>query len=224
MVNDSSPQELVERIIQVEREMRETVPPPRGAPFYGLDSGLGFGLETLRGLSDRGIFRKYEYVLLLKPGLGGAARWLATRLGCRILGVQPDVRLCAAAAQLSRRAHMSDSAHFVPGHFEALPLPAETFTHVWVLDANEECEPGLFAEAQRVMRRGGHFALEGEGDLTPLAPRCRAAGLMEIEIEPAKVEPIEHVVELARRRLQRTDATFESELMPRHRLFARRPS
>src|SRR5438445_6817933 len=102
-------------IIDVTRDLARTVPPPRGAPYFCLDSEVPYDLRVLDAFCSRGIFRKYELALELGSGLGGRARWLAARSGCRIVGIDPRPQTVAAAVLLNRRARMDDQVTFCVG-------------------------------------------------------------------------------------------------------------
>jgi SAM-dependent methyltransferase len=148
-------------IVEVARDLARSVPPPRGAPYFCLDSDVAYDLSVLDAFCARGIFRKYEFALDLGSGLGGRARWLAARSGCRVLGIDPRLSVVAGAALLNRRAHMDEQVAFHVGCLTALPLRARVFTHVWVVNAfGAEPSAGIFAEGFRVLRPGGHFALQ----------------------------------------------------------------
>jgi SAM-dependent methyltransferase len=137
-------------------------PPPRALPYLGLEHASGTGLHLLDGLAARGIFRKYELVLDLGAGLGGAARWLAARLGCEVIGTAADHEEAAAGAQLTRRAGLAAQVRLVPAVPSALPFRAERFTHVWIVEALPRVQDadGALAEAYRVVRRGGTLAVQ----------------------------------------------------------------
>ncbi|HYD47886.1 MAG TPA: methyltransferase domain-containing protein [Terriglobales bacterium] len=216
----------VRRIIAFARELRHVVPAPRGTPFYGLDSQLPFGFETLEPLSSRGIFRKYELVLMQGAGLGGAARWLVDRLGCRIVAVEPDPTICIAAMTLSRRTG-SEAVRYVAGQQQALPLRSRWFTHVWRIGAPELQEDWI--ESLRVVRPGGHFGLQSlphqSDDLIPhLCDQLARAGFEAIESESDRAAPLPRTVQLARQRFGDRAIDAGAEPAAIWRLFARRPS
>src|SRR5438552_19140454 len=91
---------LIETLV---RTHRASTPPPRGLPYLGLEHASGTGFHLLDALSARGIFRKYELVLDVGAGLGGRARWLATRFGCEVVGATLTVEEAAGGTQPGRR-------------------------------------------------------------------------------------------------------------------------
>ena len=184
---------LAEAIIEATRPLARSMPPPRGAPYYFLDSAAAYDLRVFDSLSARGIFRKYEFALDLGSGLGGRARWLATRTGCSIVGVDPSVAAVTAATILNRRVHMDGQVRFQVGRLGQLPLRDRVFTHVWMLDVT--CDTGLstlVAEAFRVLRHGGHFGLQ-----CPVLPMPRRADLLAMLSAAGFVELESHEVALA---------------------------
>jgi len=159
-------------IIEAARHVARSTPAPRGTPFYGLDADAAYDLRMLDAFCARGIFRKYEFALEMGSGLGGRARWLAARSGCRIAGVDARLPAIAAARLLNGRAGMDDQVRFHVGRLDALPLGARIFTHVWAIDLPRALHTDdVLAEGWRVLRPGGHFALQCE----PLVAADRTA-------------------------------------------------
>src|SRR5689334_1218354 len=117
------------------REHRAITPPPRGLAYLGLEPASGTGFHLLDALAARGIFRKYELVLDLGAGLGGAARWLAARLGCEVVATAGDGAEAAAADRLTRGARLGAQVRHVATRADALPLDDARFTHVWIVEA-----------------------------------------------------------------------------------------
>ncbi|MGH7805500.1 MAG: class I SAM-dependent methyltransferase [Candidatus Binatia bacterium] len=139
------------------------MPAPRGLPFYGLDHPPGVLDRVLSELADLGIFRHYSHVLDLTGGLGGPARWLARRHGCRVTAVEGDPLVADAAAMLTAEAHLADRVSSVVGLAEALPFAASTFTHAWRIETSPSRgdRGAIFAEAWRVLRPGAWLAVVG---------------------------------------------------------------
>lgn len=147
-------------VARMARELRGSVPAPRGAPYFGLDMRIDFDPAVLESLSDPGIFRKYELVLLLGNDCGGVARWLATRLGCRIVSVETDFELQRRARDLNGRVHLDHQVQFVAAGSRALPFRDRSFTHAWILRRAEEIDRRTMAAAFHALRPGGHVAIQ----------------------------------------------------------------
>ncbi len=159
----------------------------RGAPCFGLDAGVSYALDQLENLSSHGIFRKYEFVLEIGCGLGGRARWLSSRLGCRVVGLEGRLDVAQAGQFLSRRTQFDDQVTLTPGSLEAFPLRSGAFTHAWWLECGaSECTDAALAEARRVVRPGGYFALRCRNDASidaeELRRRLGRAGFLNVEI------------------------------------------
>jgi ubiquinone/menaquinone biosynthesis C-methylase UbiE len=198
---------LVDAIERLDRALRGTVPPVRGAPFFGVDYAPG-DFAPLDALCARGIFRKYEHALHIGAGLGGPARWWATRFGCTVLGVDVSPTLVWAANRLTLRAGLGSQVRTIVGDTVALPLRDRLFTHVWAGEALGAADPATAVrEAWRVLRPGAHFALyvcapEGADRVAaPWSERLAAAGFVEVEVQAARPPQPDRTTELARARL-----------------------
>jgi SAM-dependent methyltransferase len=137
-------------------------PAPRGLHYLGLESASGTGTHLLDALSTHGIFRKYELVLDLGGGLGGTGRWLAGRLGCTAVVTAEGAADAAAGCSLTRRAGLRGRVHHVPAAADRLPFGDARFTHVWLVEILPRLRDvaGALAEAYRVVRPGGHVAIQ----------------------------------------------------------------
>ena len=143
-------------------EVTRRTPAPRDFPYFGLDHPEGATADRLERLSELGIFRFYERVLDLTAGLGGPARWLARRHGCTVLSIDRSRARAAASRLLVSRAHLGDAVAVGVAEFERLPVGDASFTHAWsVFGIEEETDArAIFAELFRVVRPGGHVALQ----------------------------------------------------------------
>lgn len=189
--------------LPVVRAMRATVPAPRGAPWYGLDLEVPFAPAALESLSEPGIFRKYERVLLLGAPLGGAARWLASRLGCRVVVAAPDPVAVTFGAILNRGAHGQERVVFCRGSETALPVRDRAFTHVWRIGVPEEPAAAL-VQAFAAVRPGGHVAVQllpgEEAGAAALPGAASAAGFESGTLKSIAVDEWPSVFRAARAR------------------------
>jgi sarcosine/dimethylglycine N-methyltransferase len=211
---------LAAAIQEVVRTHAASAPPPRALPYLGLERASGTPTRLLDALSARGIFRKYELVLDLGAGLGGTARWLASRLGCDVVGTTASLAEAVAGTELTRRARLSAQVHLLAADETALPVHTGRFTHVWIVEALPRLADAdaLLAEAFRAVRRGGTVAVQDlvRGDLEPpalagfhfarLAERRAAlerAGFVDLEAHDRSADAIERAAQLvaARERL-----------------------
>jgi SAM-dependent methyltransferase len=197
---------LAATIAEVSRELSRTVPPPKAAPYFGLDNDKPYDLSVLETLSSPGIFRKYEIVLLLQSGLGGTARWLSRRLGCRVLGVDQDAARVGAAQALNRRARMTEKVSFAVAAPERLAFRDRVFTHVWLIDPPAVHRTRqVLEEAFRVLRSGAHFALQtlahGEDSPSALESRLGLIGFIDVRIECVRLVSPDYATVSARARM-----------------------
>jgi len=179
------------------RRLTAAAPAPRGLPYLALESASGTGTHLLDALSAHGIFRKYELVLDLAGGLGATGRWLAGRLGCSAVVTAEHAADARAGAALTRRARLRTRVHHVRAGSVALPFPDARFTHAWIIETLPRLPdvPAALAEVFRVVRPGGHLAVQdlvGSSDTAPalrgwrtttLDARCdaiHAAGFVDL--------------------------------------------
>ncbi len=161
LLSGSQARSLGAAILEVARELSRSIPSPRAAPYFGVDQ-LGGGVELLDHLTTRGIFRTYEFVLDLSPGLGSSARWLSRSYGARIIGVRPSRDVAEVASLLTRRVGLQEKICFCVADLGILPFEARVFTHLW---STETLQPlpdkvTFFRAAFEVLRPGGSLALQ----------------------------------------------------------------
>jgi SAM-dependent methyltransferase len=64
-----------------------------------------------------------DHILDIGCGIGGPARWIAHKFGCRVTGVDLTPEFCSAARELNDIAGMSSQVRIVEGSALSLPLP-----------------------------------------------------------------------------------------------------
>lgn len=126
-------------------------------PFESLHIGGWQATEDL--LAQLGIAAG-DRLVDLGCGIGGTARTAAARYGAQVSGVDLTPEFVAVAEVLSRMAGVTGVA-FSEGSVLGLPFDAGRFDFATMLHVgmNIEDKPGLFAEAARVLRPGGVFAI-----------------------------------------------------------------
>jgi SAM-dependent methyltransferase len=167
----------------------------------------------------RSIFR---IALDIGSGIGGPARMIALRYGCRVTGVDLTPHFVEAARALSGMCGMADRVRFVVGSAVALPLRAASFDLALLLHVgmNVPDKSALFREARRVLRDGGTFAVyevmrTGEGKLAfPVPWRRRRTSRRSRRRRPTGMRP-PRLPSLSRRR--RTGARLRSTSSPASR-------
>jgi SAM-dependent methyltransferase len=83
-------------------------------------------------------------------------------LGCTAVATATSPPQAAAAAALTRAAHLQDQVHHVPADPRRLPFHTAAFTHVWAVETLSGLDdpPAVLAQAYRVLRPGGHLAVQ----------------------------------------------------------------
>ena len=124
---------------------------------------LGFP-ATVR-LADRLDIHPDQHIVDIGCGVGGPARYLAERFGCRVSGVDITAPFIDAAQKLTDLVGLTDKVTLVLGDGSRLPYPDTTFDgalcqHVTM---NIDDRVAFFAEVFRVLRPGAFFALTEHG-------------------------------------------------------------
>src|SRR5262245_16116916 len=110
---------------------------------YGQDAAIT--PETLAPLdhfNSRGLAATQALGALLDPhageslldiggGVGGPARWIATRYGCTVAGVDVTAAFCEAARLLNAACGVADRVRIVDGTALALPFPDASFDRAY---------------------------------------------------------------------------------------------
>lgn len=100
-------------------------------------------------------------VLDIGCGIGGPARYLAGRHGCRVVGLDLTPDYVATAEALTRLVGLGHRARFVTGSATSLPFEAASFDRAVMLHVgmNIADKVQMAREAFRVLRSGGLLAI-----------------------------------------------------------------
>jgi ubiquinone/menaquinone biosynthesis C-methylase UbiE len=127
------------------------------------------GRPATLDLANRLELTPASHVLDLGSGLGGAARTVAATYGCQVTGIDLTRSFCEAATALSTWVGLAAQTRFVHGDATAVPFASGSFDAVMTIHAamNIAAKDALYAEAKRVLKPGGIFAiydvLQGDG-------------------------------------------------------------
>ena len=118
-----------------------------------------------------------QRVLDVGCGLGGSARFAATRYGCHITGIDLTEEYVATGQVMCDWVGLGDQVSLRQGSALAMPFEAHAFDGAYMLHVgmNIDDKHQLCAEVHRVLRPGGCFAIydvmrTGEGELAYPVP------------------------------------------------------
>ena len=163
------------------------------------------GVQVVDTLAERADITRDHHVLDVCSGMGGPARWLAHRIGCRVTGLDFTQSRVESARRLTGRVGLQHLVDFVPGDATNMPLPDANFDVVisqeaWLHIPNKAA---LIAECARVVKPNGALAF------TDVVLRERLTDAeedrMATEMQAPGVAPVENYLE----RLQQNNFTLE---------------
>lgn len=149
------------------------------------------GREATEELAALAGFGPDDEVLDVGCGIGGASRLLARACGCRVTGLDLTEEYCRAAAMLAARTGLAHRVAYRQGDALDLPFADASFDGAWTqhVTMNIPDKARLCAEAHRVLRPGGRFALyellaaEAGGELHFPVPWAREASISFVATE-----------------------------------------
>lgn len=101
----------------------------------------------------------HDDVLDVCSGMGGPARYLAWKRGCRVTGLDLTASRVQGATELTAAAGLSQQVRFVQGNALQMPLPDAAFTLAIAQEAFAHIpnKPQLMRECARVLRPQGRL-------------------------------------------------------------------
>jgi SAM-dependent methyltransferase len=128
------------------------------APY---DQFHGRGMEATREIADRLAIAPTDRILDVGSGIGGPARYIAHRFGCRVFGIDLTAEFCSVARALSRRLGLEGQVTFTCGTALALPFANACFEGAYSMNVsmNIDDKRGFYAEIHRVLAPGGWLLL-----------------------------------------------------------------
>jgi len=127
------------------------------------------GYDATERLAAAGDIRRGQVVLDVCCGLGGPARWLAYKIGCKVTGLDLTQSRVDSASRLTERVELSRLVDFVQGDATDMPLPDARFDRVYGQEAwvHIHDKATLLRECRRVIKPGGILAFT---DIVSIAP------------------------------------------------------
>jgi SAM-dependent methyltransferase len=103
-----------------------------------------------------------QRVLDVGCGIGGPSRYLASKFGCQVNGLDLTAEFVALAGMLAQRTRLADKVTYRQGNGLDLPFPDASFDVVWSQNAamNIADRDRLYGEMRRVLRPAGRLALQ----------------------------------------------------------------
>ena len=152
---------IIERILAALESLGVEIASARPEDLKPVDEFHTGGMEATLALLEQLDITPKTDVLDIGSGIGGTARTLAARYGCRVTGIDLTEEFVDAARALTAMVGLGDRASFRLGSALALPVPDAGFDLAFLLHVgmNIADKPGLFAEARRALRPGGTFAI-----------------------------------------------------------------
>ena len=125
-----------------------------------LDHLHGRGLEATEELLARLNFEPDHRVLDIGSGIGGPARYVASRFGCRVEGIDLTQEFCDVAEELTRWVELSDQIEYRQGNALALPFEDMSYERAYTqnVSMNIANKALFYGEAFRVLKPGGLLA------------------------------------------------------------------
>src|SRR5690348_7816919 len=149
------------------------------APY---DQFHGRGLEATEDIAALCTVRPTDHLLDVGSGLGGPARWLSTRFGCRVTGIDLTPEFCAIAEHLTRIVGLEARVRFELGNALAMPFADGTFDGAYSMfvSMNIDDKAQLYREVHRVLKSGAWLVLSeivraGAGNITYPMPWAATA-------------------------------------------------
>lgn len=100
-------------------------------------------------------------VLDVGAGIGGPSRYLASRFGCRVTGLDLVGEYCHVADSLAKRVKLDNLLTYRQGNATQMPFEDATFDVVWTqhTSMNIADKKRLYSEMHRVLKLGGKLAI-----------------------------------------------------------------
>jgi ubiquinone/menaquinone biosynthesis C-methylase UbiE len=168
----------------------------RGDELKEFDQDNYSGPEGVELLAERANIRPEHHVLDVCSGMGGPARWLAYRIGCRVTGIDLTQSRVESAQRLTQRVGLASLVDFLQGDATAMALPDATYDSLISQEAwlHIPTKEKLISECARVVKEGGTIAFT---DVTLRRPLTSADEIrLSEEMQLNRIASAEQYIEL----------------------------
>jgi ubiquinone/menaquinone biosynthesis C-methylase UbiE len=128
------------------------------APY---DQFHGRGLEATEEIAAQLAIAATDHVLDVGSGIGGPARYIAHRFGCRVTGIDLTEEFCEVARHLTQLLGLQDTVGFEHGDALAMPFADASFDGAYSMNVsmNIADKAAFYREIRRVLQPGGWLLL-----------------------------------------------------------------
>lgn len=119
------------------------------------------GREATASLAALVGLHKDRRVLDVGSGIGGPSRYIASKYGCKVVGLDLVSEHCTAAKALAKRVKLDDRVQYRQGDATNMPFEDKSFDVVWTQHAsmNIQDKEKLYFEMYRVLVTGGRLVI-----------------------------------------------------------------
>jgi ubiquinone/menaquinone biosynthesis C-methylase UbiE len=174
--------DLMQRLLKALAEDGADPARPTAQALAPYEHFHGRGLEATVEMADSLQVGSSDHLLDVGSGIGGPARYLAERFGCRVSGIDLTPEFCEVARQLTRALGLEERIEFHVGDALAMPFAEASFDGAYSMNVsmNIADKPTLYREIRRVLKPGAWLVLseiaQGPGgELEYPTPWARAA-------------------------------------------------
>ncbi len=122
-------------------------------------------------------FSDHDHILDVGCGLGGAARYVASKYSCHVTGIDLTPEYIETGRELCKWVNLGERVTLECGSALAMPFKNNSFSGAYMLHVgmNIEDKTALFSEVHRTLKPGAYFAVydimrQEEGELTYPVP------------------------------------------------------
>jgi len=128
------------------------------APY---DHFHGRGLEATEEAAQLMNAGASDHLLDIGSGIGGPARYIAHRFGCRVTGIDLTPEFCDVARHLTRLLGLDGRVKFETGNALAMPFPNASFDGAYSMNVsmNVADKYAFYREISRVLKPSGWLVL-----------------------------------------------------------------